>query len=60
MKKMVLIALLLIALAIYLRVKYVNRQAQSENFQKQIGDYILDVDKTDLGIYRKIVQYIKN
>jgi hypothetical protein len=53
MKKTMVIVLLLIAIAIYFRVKYVDRQARNENFQKQIGVYKLDVYKTDLGVYRK-------
>ena len=53
MKKAILIVLLLIAMAIYFRVEYVDRQGRNEHFQKQIGVYKLDVYKTDLGVYRK-------
>lgn len=53
MKKTIIIVLLLIPIAIYFRVEYVNRQAQNEHFHKQIGVYKLDVHKTDLGSYKK-------
>ena|SRR5436190_1102733 len=52
----VLIAILIIisiSLVWYLWLSYNNRKAEKENFQKQIGTYILDVDKTFLGTYKK-------
>ncbi len=60
MKKPVVIGLLLILFAIYLRVEYVNWRARNEHFQKQIGNYTLNVDKTDLGVYKKDSSLYRN
>jgi hypothetical protein len=38
---------------LYLRIKRDDRSAKEKNFHKQIGIYVLDINKTALGIYSK-------
>lgn len=62
MKKnnLLFLLLILISLTIYLRVGCVDKKARENHFQKQLGTFVLDIQKTDLGQYRENVSTYKN
>lgn len=59
-KALIFVIALSIPLAIYLRVEYFDRQAKRKNSERQLGIYMLDVNKTDLGLYQKNASEYKN
>jgi hypothetical protein len=49
----IIISLYLISLTLFLECNSNNRKAQQLNFKKQLGTYVLDVKRTNLGSYKK-------
>lgn len=61
MNKLLIFLLLIIlaGLAVFLRFRHVDRSAETNNFKKQVGSYVLDIDKTNLQEYKKDIDRYK-
>lgn len=56
----ILSAMLFVFLIIYFWINMVDKKAETNNFNKQIGVYFLDIYKTDLGFYSRDTGIYKN